>query len=74
MVYYLIYFIPQLLVEATEAQYIILNALETLGLLRDYRYDEDTGIFFIITLSPILPLAMLQQDGDVTHVEPISEL
>jgi len=43
-------------------------------LLRDYRYDEDTGIFYIITPSPVLPLAMLQQDGDVTPVEPLSEL
>jgi hypothetical protein len=61
-------------VEPTEAQYLILNALETLELLRDYRYDEDTGIFYIITPSPVLPLAMLQQDGDVTSVEPLSEL
>lgn len=60
--------------EPTQEQYLILNALETLGILRDYRYDEDTGIFYIITPSPILPLAMLRQDGDVTPVEPLSEL
>lgn len=60
--------------EATEEQYLILNALETLGLLRDYRYDEDMGIFYIITLSPVLPLAMLLHNGDVTPIEPLSDL
>jgi hypothetical protein len=64
----------ELLVEPSEAQYLILNALETLELLSDYRYDEDTGIFYIITLSPVLPLAMLRHDGDITPVEPVSEL
>jgi hypothetical protein len=58
-------------VEPTEAQYLILNALETLELMRDSRYDEDTGIFYITTLSPVLPLAMLRQNGDITPVEPI---
>lgn len=60
--------------EPTQEQYLILNALETLEILRDYRYDEDTGVFYIITLSPVLPLAMLQPDGDITPVEPITEL
>lgn len=60
--------------EPTESQSLILNALESLELLRDYRYDEDTEIFYIITPSPVLPLAMLQQDGDVTPVEPRAEL
>lgn len=60
--------------EPTEEEYLILNALDTLGLLRDYRYDEDMGIFIIITPSLVLPLAMLRQDGEITPIEPISEL
>ena len=60
--------------EPTEEQYLVLNALETLEFLQDYRYDEDSGIFYIITSSPLLPLAMLRPNGEVTPVEPISEL
>ncbi len=60
--------------EPTEEQYLVLNVLDTLALLRDCRYDEDTGIFIIITPSPVLPLALLRQDGEVTPIEPISEL
>ncbi|MFB2937146.1 hypothetical protein ACE1B6_18020 [Aerosakkonemataceae cyanobacterium BLCC-F154] len=60
--------------EPTEEQYLVLNALDTLALLRDYRYDEDTGIFIIITLSPVLPLAILRPNGEVTLIEPVSEL
>lgn len=60
--------------EPTEAQYWIINALETLDLLRNSRYDEDIGIWYIYTPSPVLPFAMLQQDGDITPIEPILEL
>jgi hypothetical protein len=60
-------------IDPTEEQYLTLNALDTLALLIDYRYDEDTGIFIIRTLSPVLPLAMLRQDGEITPIEPISE-
>lgn len=62
------------MIEPTEAQYLIINALETLNLLRNNRYDEDTGIWYIYTPSPILPFAMLRQDADVTPIEPVSEL
>ncbi len=61
------------MIDPTEEQYLTLNALDTLALLIDYRYDEDTGIFIIRTLSPVLPLAMLRQDGEITPIEPISE-
>jgi hypothetical protein len=60
-------------VEPTEAQYLIINALETLDLLIASRYDEDTGIWYINTLSPVLPFAMVWQSGDITPVEPVSE-
>lgn len=61
------------MIDPTEEQYLTLNGLDTLALLIDYRYDEDTGIFIIRTLSPVLPLAMLRQDGEITPIEPISE-
>lgn len=60
--------------EPSESQYLIINALETLDLLRNGRYDEDTGIWYIYTPSFILPFAMLRQNGDITPIEPVSEL
>lgn len=60
--------------EPTEEQYLVINALETLDLLRNSRYDEDTGIWYIYTPSPILAFAMLRQNGEITPVEPLSEL
>ena len=42
------------LVEPTEEQYLILNALETLELLQFRLYDESTGDWIIITQEPSL--------------------
>lgn len=54
--------------EPTEEQYLILNALETLGLLEHNFYDEDDGSWYIRTPSPILPIARLLPNGDITPV------
>jgi len=53
-------------VEPIEAQYLIINALETLDLLIASRYDEDTGIWYINNPQSVLPFAMLWQSGDIT--------
>ncbi|PSO61511.1 MAG: hypothetical protein BRC36_11545 [Cyanobacteria bacterium QH_2_48_84] len=60
--------------ELTEEQYLILNVLETLNLLIDRRYYEETGVWYIYTPSPTLPFALLQPNGEVAPVEPMSEL
>lgn len=60
--------------EPTEEQYLILNALDTLDLVIDNRYDEDTGLWYIYTFSQVLPFAMLRQNGDITSIQPVSEL
>lgn len=60
--------------EPTEEQYLVLNALETLELLINRVYDENNGIWFIQTPSPILPIARLLQSGDIVPVEPESEV
>ena len=39
--------------EPTEAQYLVMNALQTLDLLVNSVYDEDIGIWYIETLSPV---------------------
>jgi hypothetical protein len=44
--------------EPTEQQYLVLNALETLGLLEGMFYDEERGIYYITTPSPILPTGL----------------
>ena len=58
--------------EPTEAQYLILNALETLELLQFRLYDESTGDWLIITPSPVLPVSALKQNGDIFPREWIS--
>ncbi|PIG90519.1 hypothetical protein [Gloeocapsopsis sp. IPPAS B-1203] len=61
------------IVEPTDAQYLILNALETLDLLQFRLYDENTGIWLIITASSVLPRAYLLPSGDIVPGEWISE-
>jgi hypothetical protein len=56
--------------EPTEAQYLVINALDTLGLLIENRYDEESGFWYLYTLSPILPLSVLMPDGEITAIEP----
>jgi hypothetical protein len=55
--------------EPTEAQYLVVNALQTLDLLFNSVYDEDTGIWYIETPSPALSLACLMNDGEIQPVE-----
>jgi hypothetical protein len=52
-------------VEPTEEQYLIINALDILDLLIRSIYDEDQGVWYIETPSPILPIAMILQNGDI---------
>jgi hypothetical protein len=54
--------------EPTEAQYIIINALETLELLQLQTFDPDQGNWYISTPSPILPLAMILPSGSISGV------
>jgi hypothetical protein len=61
-------------VEPSELQYLILNALDTLELLQQRTYDQDTGIWYILTPSPMLSVAMLLQNGDIVPITPVSEL
>jgi hypothetical protein len=60
--------------EPTEEQYLILNALDTLGLLQDTVYDEDNQVWYINTSSLVLPLTMLLANGEITPITPIAEL
>jgi hypothetical protein len=62
------------LLEPSEAQYIILNALETLDLLQFRLYDERRGFWLLITPSPVLPRAYLLQNGDIVPGEWVSEV
>ena len=54
--------------EPTEAQYLVLNALETLELLRNRFYSEDRGVWYIETLSPVLPYSILLRNGDIVPI------
>ena len=55
--------------ERTEAQYLIFNALEVLGLVRRDFYDDDTGIWYLETVSLTLPISRLLPDGEVLPLE-----
>jgi hypothetical protein len=54
--------------EPTEAQYLVINAIDTLGLLQENTYNENIGAWYINTLSPVLPFAMILQNGEVVPV------
>lgn len=54
--------------EPTEAQYLVVNALETLGFLAENTYDESTGRWYVNTPSLGLPLAMIMENGEVVPV------
>ena len=56
--------------EPTEAQYLVLNALDTLGLLEYNFYDEEDGIWYVETPSPVLPISKILQDGEITPIIP----
>jgi hypothetical protein len=56
-------------VEQTEAQYLVINALETLRFIFRDAYDRETGIWYIETSSLSLPIAQLMQNGEVLPVE-----
>lgn len=54
--------------EPPEAQYLIINALDTLKLLIHSFYDEDNGSWTIQTPSPILPTARILHNGDIIPI------
>ena len=51
--------------EPTESQYLIINALQALGLLEYDFYDQDRGEWYIATPSNVLPISMILQNGDI---------
>jgi hypothetical protein len=55
--------------EPSEAQYLIINALDTLDFLENSLYDEDSGNWYINTPSSVLPIAMILQDGDIVPTD-----
>ena len=55
--------------EPSEAQYLIINALETLDLLLNTFYDEGGGNWYINTPSSVLPVAMILQNGDIVPTD-----
>lgn len=54
--------------EPTEEQYLIVNALDTLGLLGYNFIDEDDGIWYIETPSPILPISKILPNGEIVSI------
>jgi hypothetical protein len=59
--------------EPTEAQYLIINALETLELLQQQTFDSDTGNWYVSTPSRVLLIAMILPSGDIARVNlPVS--
>lgn len=51
--------------EPSESQYLIINAWQTLELLEYNFYHQDTGNWYILTPSSVLPTAAIMQNGDV---------
>lgn len=59
--------------EPAEAQYLIINALQTLDLLEYDFYDQDRGEWYIATPSPVLPVSIILQLGDIVPTTWTSE-
>lgn len=55
--------------EPSEAQYLVINALDTLNLLGNNFYDEDRGISYIETPSLVLPISKILQNGEIVPIE-----
>jgi hypothetical protein len=55
--------------EPTEEQYLIINALDTLGLL-GYNFIDEDGIWYIETPSPILPISKILPTGEIVPITP----
>jgi nucleoside-diphosphate-sugar epimerase len=60
--------------EPTEAQYLVINALETLGLLEGMVYDEERRFYFISSISSVLPIAILLPNGEIVPTSWVSDL
>ncbi|MCY7278080.1 MAG: hypothetical protein LH702_31185 [Phormidesmis sp. CAN_BIN44] len=54
--------------EPTEDQYLVLNALETLGFIERRLYDPEIGVWCIETVSPILAIAFVLADGEIVPI------
>lgn len=59
--------------EPSDAQYLIINALQTLELLNYNTYERDRGVWFIATPSPVLPVAAIAQDGEIYPTEWVQD-
>ncbi|MBF2008331.1 MAG: hypothetical protein IGS49_23530 [Chlorogloeopsis fritschii C42_A2020_084] len=59
--------------EPSNEQYLIINALETLGFLEYQLYDRDTGNWYIETSSAILPSAVIIQSGEIYPTEWVQD-
>lgn len=51
--------------EPSSEQYLIINALQTLELINYDWYENERGLWFIITPSLSLPTAVILRDGDI---------
>lgn len=60
--------------EPTEEQYLALNALDTLALLGNNFYDENSGDWYIETASSVLPVSKILPNGEIVPIEPEAEL
>ncbi len=59
--------------EPSDAQYLIINALQSLELMTYNIYEPDRGLWFIATLSLILPIAAISQDGEIYPLEWVQD-
>lgn len=55
--------------EPTEAQFLVFNALDTLAIILYSFYNPSSGIWYIETLSPILPTSVIVPDGEIVPFE-----
>ncbi|PSF38131.1 hypothetical protein C7H19_06580 [Aphanothece hegewaldii CCALA 016] len=59
--------------EPTEEQFLVFNALETLALIQGSLYDERRGYWYILTLSPILPISIILPSGEIVPLQFVQD-
>lgn len=55
--------------EPSETQFLIINALESLELLKMSFYDQGSGNWYVNTASSILPIAIILRNGDIVPTD-----
>lgn len=59
--------------EPTEEQFLVFNALETLAIVLYSFYNSISGLWYLETLSPTLPISVILPNGEIVPFEFVQD-